>query len=418
MRAPPAGRTSGASPDGSDARARKRELWRAVYLPSVALAFAEGMLVPVLPLYVADLGAGFALVGLALAAEAIGMLLGDLPAGSLLRRFDRKTMMLAGVAVVGVSVALIPSFGSVFMVVALRLVAGLGAALWGLSRHAYLTESVHAAARGRSIAAFGGAQRIGMLVGPAVGGMIAAAFGFGAAFVAFGAVAVLAFALCTAFLKPRPAAALEPRKRLGHRAALRQVLVQQRRLLVVAGAGQLMAQMIRSGRRIVLPLYGAAALGLDVQAIGWVLSIAAAFDVVMFPLAGVLMDRWGRKFAIVPCFAIQALGMALVPLAGGFAGLAVAGAVIGFGNGIGSGTMMTLASDLAPRDTMGEFLGVWRLIGDAGGMAGPVAVGAIADVVTLTSATLVIALVGFGAAAVFAWGVPETLRREPSLAND
>lgn len=415
MRAPPAGRSAGATSDGSAERARKRELWRAVYLPSVVLAFAEGMLVPVLPLYVADLGAGFALVGLALAAESIGMLLGDLPAGSLLRRFDRKAMMLTGVAVVGVSVALVPLFGSVLMVVALRLVAGLGAALWGLSRHAYLTESVDAAARGRSIAAFGGAQRIGMLVGPAVGGMVAAAFGFGAAFVAFGVVAVLAFTLCLAFLEPRPAATLEPRKRLGHRAALRQVLVQQRRLLVVAGTGQLMAQMIRSGRRIVLPLYGAAALGLDVQAIGWVLSIAAAFDVVMFPLAGVLMDRWGRKYAIVPCFAIQALGMALVPLAGGFAGLALAGAVIGFGNGIGSGTMMTLASDLAPRDTMGEFLGVWRLIGDAGGMGGPVAVGAIADLVTLTSATLVIAIIGFGAAAVFAWGVPETLRREPSL---
>jgi MFS transporter, DHA1 family, tetracycline resistance protein len=71
----------------------------------VVLALAEGMLVPVLPLYVADLGAGFALVGLALAAEAIGMLLGDVPAGSLLRRFDRKTVMLVGVGLVGVAVA-------------------------------------------------------------------------------------------------------------------------------------------------------------------------------------------------------------------------------------------------------------------------------------------------------------------------
>ena len=396
-------------PDRDDARAR-RELIRAVYLPTVVLALAEGMLVPVLPLYVAELGAGFALVGLALAAEAIGMLLGDVPAGSLLRRFDRKAVMLAGVALVGVSVAFVPLFGTVAAVIALRLVAGLGAAMWGLSRHAYLTESVRASARGRSIAAFGGAQRIGMLIGPALGGVVAASFGFAATFVLFGVVAALAFALCWRFLEPSGAGAAEPRRRLGHRAALRQVLVEQRRLLVVAGAGQLMAQMIRSGRRIVLPLYGSVALGLDVQSIGWVLSIAAAFDVALFPLAGVIMDRWGRKWAIVPCFAIQALGMALVPLAGGFLGLALAGAVIGFGNGIGSGTMMTLASDLAPRDTMGEFLGVWRLIGDAGGTGGPVAVGAIADLVTLSSATLLIAAVGLAAAAVFAFGVPETHR--------
>jgi len=397
--------------DQRSARERRRELIRAVYVPTIVLALAEGMLVPVLPLYVAQQGAGFALVGLALAAEAIGMLFGDVPAGSLLRRFDRKRVMLIGVALVGVSVVAIPLVATVAGVVALRLVAGLGAALWGLSRHAYLTESVAAASRGRSIAAFGGAQRIGMLVGPALGGVLAATYGFAAAFYAFGAIAVLAFALCALFLEPSAASASAPRHRLGHRQALRQVLLQQRQVLLVAGAGQVMAQMVRSGRRVVLPLYGAAALGLDVEAIGWVLSIAAAFDVALFPLAGVLMDRWGRKYAIVPCFAIQALGMALVPLAGGFGGLALAAAVIGFGNGIGSGTMMTLASDLAPRDTVGEFLGVWRVIGDAGAMGGPVAVGGIADLVTLESATLLIAVVGLGGAAVFLFGVPETLQR-------
>lgn len=390
---------------------RRRELWRAVYVPTIVLALAEGMLVPVLPLYVAELGAGFALVGLALAAEAIGMLLGDVPAGAVLRRFDRKRVMLVGVGVVGVSVALIPAFGSVVAVIALRLVAGLGAALWGLSRHAYLTESVERAARGRAIAAFGGANRIGMLIGPAVGGVIAGTLGFAAAFVAFGVVAAVAFVLCALFLEPHRARDVGAQHRLGHREALRSVLMTQRRLLLTAGAGQLFAQTIRSGRRIVLPLFGASVLGLDVQAIGWVLSIAAAFDVAMFPLAGFVMDRWGRKAAIVPSFTLQALGMALVPFAEGFLGLALAGAVVGFGNGIGSGTMMTLASDLAPRDTMGEFLGVWRLIGDAGGMGGPVAVGAIADALTLESATFVIAAVGLGAAATFAFGVPETLRR-------
>jgi MFS family permease len=394
--------------DAAAARAR-RELWRAVYLPTAVMALAEGMLVPVLPLYVADLGAGFALVGLALAAESIGMLLGDVPAGSLLRRLDRKTVMLVGVGLVGVSTAAIPLLGTVAAAVGLRLVAGIGAAMWGLSRHAYLTESIRTEARGRSIAAAGGAQRIGLLVGPAAGGVIAGTLGFAAAFFAFGLVAVVAFILCAAFLEHRSPAERQPRRRLGHRAALRQVLTQQRRLLLVSGMGFVLAQTIRSGRKVVLPLYAGVALSLDVQAVGWVLSIAAAFDVALFPLAGMLMDRFGRKYAIVPCFTIQAIGMLLVPLAGGFAGLALAGAVIGFGNGIGAGTMMTLGADLAPRDTIGEFLGVWRLIGDAGGMGGPVAVGAIADLMTLASAPLVIAALGFGAAAVFSWGVPETL---------
>jgi hypothetical protein len=98
------------------------------------------------------------------------------------------------------------------------------------------------------------------------------------------------------------------------------------------------------------------------------------------------------------------------PLTGGFAALAAAASLIGLGNGLGSGTMMTLGADLAPPEAVGEFLGAWRLIGDGGSMGGPVLVGALADALGLPLATLAIAAVGAGAALTFAYGVPETLR--------
>jgi MFS family permease len=87
------------------------------------------------------------------------------------------------------------------------------------------------------------------------------------------------------------------------------------------------------------------------------------------------MDRLGRKVAIVPCFAIQGLVMLLLPLAGGFAGLLAVAATMGFANGLGSGVMMTVGADLAPSGSRGEFLGVWRLVGDAGGSGAPLALG-------------------------------------------
>jgi len=397
-------------------------MWRSVFVPTVVLAFAEGMLVPVLPLYVVSLGVPLWWVGMVLAAEGIGMLIADLPAGALLRRMDRKNAMLAGIAVLAVAaLALSRVDEGVVAVFALRLMAGLGAALWGISRHAYLTDAVPLRQRGRTIAAFGGATRVGMLLGPAVGGVIAAAAGYQAAFLAYALVAAVALAFCGLFQERQPrhgAAAAQgtPSARAPIRTpatahgAWAAMWRERGRWLLAAGAGNLMAQAIRAGRRIVIPLTASATLGLDVEQVGWIVSAAAAFDVAMFPLAGWAMDRWGRKWAIVPSFLLQALGMALVPLAGNLAGLAAAACLIGFGNGIGSGTMMTIGADLAPPDAVGEFLGVWRLIGDGGTMGGPVMVGALADALTLPLATLAIAAVGAAAALTFAYGVPETLR--------
>jgi MFS family permease len=387
-------------------------MWRSVYVPSVLMAIGEGMLVPVLPIYVAALGAPFWLIGLVLAAESLGMLAGDVPAGTLLRRVDRKVIMLLGVGIVGVAVAGLAAVDGVWPVLLLRLAAGVGSALWGISRHAFLATAVPARQRGRAIAAFGGAQRIGFLIGPALGGAIAAAGGYDAAFLAYAAIAVVAFAICAVFLERAPVVAAPGVRHAGSLAAVVGVVRQHGRVLVAAGAGSLMAQAIRAGRKIVIPLFGATALGLSVEQVGWVLSLGAAFDVALFPVAGWVMDRFGRKQAIVPSFLLQAAGMALVPLSGGFVGLALASSLIGFGNGLGSGTMMTVGADLAPEDAVGEFLGVWRLIGDGGAMGGPVLVGALADLLTLPAATIAIALVGVGAALTFAYGVPET-RRPP-----
>ena len=167
---------------------------------------------------------------------------------------------------------------------------------------------------------------------------------------------------------------------------------------------------------MVIPLFGADVLGLSVDQIGLIVSISVAVDFSLFLVAGWLMDRFGRKFAIVPCFGIQALGMALVPFAASGAGLLFAAVLIGFGNGLGAGSMMTLGSDLSPTRSRGEFLGLWRLIGDMGHTGAPLVIGVVADALLLSSAIFIIAASGLAAASIFLFMVPETLKRSQSLA--
>ncbi len=378
----------------------------AVYLPALLLSFCNGLLVPTLPLFASSLHVSLGVVGVVLGAEAIGTLLADVPAGVLLGRFSDKTVMLGGLTLVAVSVLLLVPAQSVVLVIGLRLMSGFGMALFNLSRHAFLTEATRDGRRGRAISTFGGVSRAGAFVGPALGGLLAAALGLRAPFVLYAAVVaaallgVVRFVPATSPHSPPPGAA--PRlAAVGRFAAV----------LSTAGLAQLMAQTLRAGRKVLLPLYASQVLGLDVGAVGLILSASAFADLTLFYPAGWLMDRRGRKFAIVPSFLLQSVGLALVPLTHGFAALLAVAVGLGFGNGLSAGTMMTLGSDLAPREALGEFLGVWRLVGDAGSSGGPLLVGAVAEALDLGMAALAIAAVGVGAALVFAYRVPETLRR-------
>jgi MFS family permease len=171
--------------------------------------------------------------------------------------------------------------------------------------------------------------------------------------------------------------------------------------------------MIRAGRQFILPIYGATVIGLSAAQIGVIVTIASILDVLMFVPAGILMDRFGRKVAAVPSFAVMAIGVGMIPFVSSYGGLLFAACVIGLGNGLGSGTMMTLGADLAPPGATGEFLGIWRLVGDAGAFLGPIAVGIIASSTSLKSSAYLLSAIGISATFTLAFLVKET--RQPNL---
>ena len=166
--------------------------------------------------------------------------------------------------------------------------------------------------------------------------------------------------------------------------------------------------MIRAGRFLIIPLWGSQQLGLNAAQIGTIVTAAAIVDVAMFIPAGMLMDRFGRKVAAVPSFSLMALGIGLVPFTTSFLTLLLVAALIGMGNGLGSGLMMTLGADLAPPGATGEFLGVWRLIGDIGAVAGPIVIGIVAAALGLSGGAWVLSLVGWLAVLTLARLVRET----------
>jgi MFS family permease len=389
-----------------------RPLIPTLYLPALAVNMANGLLVPILPLYAAGFEISYGLIGLILAGEALGTLIADVPTGMIQERFGNKQVMMMGFMVTIVSTLLMFFVHSIWLVFILRITSGFGRAMYGVSMYIYIANHVEKFQRGKAIAIFGGIHRLGGFIGPAIGGIIAASLGLRAPFVVFAMIGLVGLAFITVYTQNAKDSKTKNDEPHQHKLNVIDVLRSNYRILASAGTAQVFGQMIRAGRTVIIPLFAADMLGLGVDQIGFIVSLSVAVDFSLFLVAGWLMDRYGRKFAIVPCFSIQALGMALVPLTISFTGLLFAAILIGFGNGLGSGTMMTLGADLSPEDSRGEFLGVWRLIGDVGHMGGPLVVGTVADLLVLNSAIWVIAGSGFVAASIFLFFVPETLKRK------
>jgi hypothetical protein len=85
---------------------------------------------------------------------------------------------------------------------------------------------------------------------------------------------------------------------------------------------------------------------------------------------------------------------------------------MGFGNGIGSGIVMTLSADVSPEIGRPTFLGLWRELSDAGQGIGPLFLAAVTAVAGLAAGIAASGLVGFAAAAAMWAFIPR--RRGPT----
>ena len=300
---------------------------------------------------------------------------------------------------------------SIWLAIGLRFLGGVGHAIFSITRHIYITHAVRTELRGRAISLFGGVVRIGLFIGPALGGMLAAQFGLRLPFIAFALASLVTIGVIALAQDGSEADAgvIAPVQKTA--GGLRQAMSGRFWLFTTASFGHILAQIIRAGEQLILPLWGADVLLLSPDQIGWVVSMTSAVSMTLFYPVGLIMDRFGRKFAIIPSFVIMGVALAALPLTSGFWGLMLLSGLVGLGHGLGSGTMMTLGSDLSPRKGRSAYLSAWRLIGDAGNSGGPLILGWVAQTLALPLAALTIAGAGLLAGAVFAFLVPETLKK-------
>ena len=382
-----------------------------VYAPAFLLAVGQGVLIPVLPVFAKDeFLATEVLIGLAVGAKHLGTLAFDVPAGILVSRFGMWRTMLVGIllfAVAAVAAANSPNFGLLFVS---RFAAGASFAFWMISRHAFIAGAVPTRHRGKALSLYGGVGRIAAIIGPIIGGVLAEYVDIRAPFYVQAVIAIMTGIFVLYAMKRSGGDSVDPQ---GHRnvvASIGSTMVLHRKDFMTAGLVAVILQFIRAAREFLIPVWGDE-MGLKTDQIGYVASVSYAVDSTMFPIVGWTMDRFGRKYVGVPALLVMGLGLSLLPFADGITMLMVDGVLAGLGNGLSSGFVLTLGSDLAPLKDPGEFLGVWRFISDAGGAVGPPLIGGIAQIMALASATWFTGgVAGIGALALITL-VKETVAR-------
>jgi MFS family permease len=238
--------------------------------------------------------------------------------------------------------------------------------------------------------------------------VLADTIGFAWTFVVAGLVSGIG--LIPALLSRRqPLPPLDGHERPARPAPLFAALRRHLRKLLVGGVVPMLVMTAREGRYVVLPLIGDE-LGLGATAVGAVVAVGTAADLLLFPVSGWIMDRYGRLAAMVPAFGLIAVGLLMLGFAESTTAVVLAGTVMGIGNGMSAGTMLTLGSDLAPADATSEFLAGMAVMQDVGRITGPLLVGVVGAALGLGAASIALAVVLVAAIAWMVLVIGETGR--------
>ena len=345
-----------------------------------------GLIFPTMPLFARSLGVGNDGAGLLISAFGFLRLLGDLIGGSIVDRKGEQWTAIVGMSILIVcssATAAAPNFA---LAVLFWGLAGIGSAISFAALFSYILKAAPKDRVARTLSFFFGAFNIGVIVGGAVGGFVADAFGLAAPLYGYSIVLVVGIALYVRFVPALPSgvvaetegvaapeAAMEPAPRPSTRVV--------RDLLKVKGFPAALflnlayLWVVGAVFATLLPLFAKDEIGMSTIGIGilYAIGVGAEF-VVLFP-AGKMSDERGRRAVMLPSLAALTLMIVVLGFANSAVTLAIALTVLAFSSGFAAVPPAAMLSDVVPVEHSGRGVGAFRFCGDLGIFAAPLVAG-------------------------------------------
>lgn len=404
-------------------------------IPAFFIGLGRGFIVPVLPVLARDeFLVGPAGAAMIFVAPMAGSVLATLPTGYLLDRIGRRSILIAGPLVTATSSFALFFATHYWEMMVYLLINGVAIQMWQMGRLTVIADTGKATHRGRMITGMAGFQRAGSLLGPFLGGLLGTFAGLRVPFLVYGCLALVAMVLMVLFIvetspsllrKPVkdnwPVAPDKPEPAFNLRSMLMPPII----FLFAAQVTANIARGSASGNTGPAYIFAAYTYNMAAVELGFVSLIVGIVGIPMTFVAGYIMDKYGRKKAVVPASLMLGLVLILMAITALFEWpvwvfiliFVLANLSVSFM----SGSMQTIASDMAPEAIRGKFFGMSRLMASLGSVSNPlvfgIAVAMVAGPAGFMMGFLIMGLAGLATSAIVGGLLTEQahFRKSPSV---
>ncbi|EKA60412.1 transmembrane efflux protein (MFS) [Janibacter hoylei PVAS-1] len=349
---------------------------KALVAAAFVIAVGFGLITPVLPQFAQSFDVGVTAASVIVSAFAFFRLLFAPAGGALVTRLGERPVYILGLVIVALSTGASAFAQSYWQLLIFRSLGGIGSTMFTVSAMALLVRMAPPLIRGRVSSMYGSAFLIGGVIGPVIGGALGE-LGMRVPFLVYGVALLLAAALVATMLRGTPLRA-DPLQGALPPMTVREALGDSayRAALVSAFANG----WTNFGVRVaILPLFAVAVVG-ETWAAAVALAAGAAATAITLQFSGRIADTLGRRRPILVGLGLSAVGMGAMGLAGGLVGILVLTTVLAAGAGLLNPAQQATVADVVGNGRSGgKVLAAFQMCQDAGGIGGPVVIGAVAD---------------------------------------
>ncbi|MDI3328539.1 MAG: MFS transporter [Alicyclobacillaceae bacterium] len=337
------------------------------------LFFSFQMLLPTLPAYVQDRGGNDFAAGMVIALLTVSAVLTRPFAGKGLDEVGRKPVLYAGLAIFTLSAVGYEWTASVWMILLLRFIHGIG---WGMTTTSFGTiasDIIPAERRGEGMGYFGLSSTLAMALAPLFGIWLMNTKGFWVLFLGATAMGVLAFLLAVPVpeTKARSGGEAGGPSRRGN--SMFSGLIETKALF--PSALVMLFAITYGGVVGFITLFGKSA---GISNVGGFFLVNALMVMVVRPVAGVLFDRKGPAWVLIPGTLSSAVGLILLSYTHSAGMLYLSAFFYGIGFGSIQPSLQAWTIARAPASRRGAANGTFFSMFDVGIGLGSVLLGMVA----------------------------------------